>query len=148
MSLSSKDIHDTAVYLVNDRLGARTGELLREIVVQRRTKELLEELHGYANSWGEGEDGGTRDTLALIESKMSSYRLAACILLAHLYAKAFHLRVDYVCDSVIVRILQNPDPELTSELKLLAASEPDPDIRKRYQEWSSAMRLGNWLSSG
>ena len=129
---------------------------LQKNLEQRETKLLFDKFFDqcWGMTWGGDELEGAQETLHTLEALMPVFSLGACVLMAHLFARADRLKAkysdddsataakraaDYICDSIIVWILTTKSPELKAQLEYLAEDTPDQHLKDRYRKWAGTM---------
>ena len=136
MDEGNNELSRTAEAISDGDFAQGSIALLNKIVVEDAASHLVAKLVQNERRNCKTEEDAVSNVMLHLESLGNSFPLLACVLMAHLWPLAAGgLFLHEVCDAIDLWIQGCDSPELARQIKLIAASEADPDTRRHYQQW-------------
>jgi hypothetical protein len=127
---------ETAVRLLHARdFGPNTLTLLKEIVTERRVRDLLVKMLDFEGRNSQKSEDAIYYIMDIAQAMIDFNRLMACLLMAQLYNFADDLYMHDVCNSIDIWIYKNHTPDLQRHLQLNQPSNMDEAMKRHYDGW-------------
>lgn len=135
MNFPKIDINTATESILKRDFAQGALDVLNAIVNQQCSSQLVAELIRREQAIGKNEDDAVSETMLHLEALGSAAPVVACVLMARLWSIAGEHFMHDVCDRIDLWISNCNSPNLLSQLKLLASSESDVDLRRHYEQW-------------
>ena len=136
MNLEKHDLSRAVSAIRSGDFAQNTLDFLYKITIQNCASLLVAELIRCEKTDGKTEDDAVSQVMLLLETLGNTSPPIACILMAHLWSSAAgDLFLHDECDRIDLWISHCDSPDLLSQIKLLASSENDADLRRHFEQW-------------
>jgi hypothetical protein len=124
------------------KLSQEKLDALNSIVARNGSSFLVDDLISKEKAAGRNEEDAVSKTMLHLESLGDTAPVLACVLMAHLLPIAGRLFMHDICDSIGLWIFHHPSDELARQLRLIAASQTNPGVRKNYERLAESIDNG------